>query len=172
MLRIILSAFLVIVYNLPATPWMDPRLSAAALTKAQGTQTVIVQFKSTRMSTFAGMNREEIQRAKMRDSLESQSGFLKELSSFAPALAKAPTSLWINNSMILDADSEMIDFLSKREDVERVVLDEEILLDQPLNVEHDVQADGQKLTYGLKKVRAKEVWNEFKITGKIGRAHV
>ena len=166
MLRIILSAFLVLIYNLPATPWMDPRLNETGLFEANGTQTVIVQFKSSRMSTFAGMNREEIQRAKMLNMQESQSGFRRDLGSFAPSLANEPTSLWINNSMILDADADMIDFLSKREDVERVVLDEEILLDQPLNVEEDVKADGQKLTYGLKKVRANEVWSEFKVTGK------
>ena len=117
------------------------------------------------MNTFAGMNREEIQRAKMLNMQESQSGFRRDLGSFAPSLANEPTSLWINNSMILDADADMIDFLSKREDVERVVLDEEILLDQPLNVEEDVKADGQKLTYGLKKVRANEVWSEFKTEG-------
>jgi subtilisin family serine protease len=144
---------------------MDPQLGKAGVQGSESTATVIVQFKSTESIQSAGLSRAQIQREKMRIADESQREFVKELSSFSPAIAQERFSLWVNNSMILEADQALIEFLSKREDVERVVLDEEILLEEPINVQEVTKSNSSLLTYGLEKVRAKEVWEEFGITG-------
>jgi subtilisin family serine protease len=64
----------------------------------------------------------------------------------------------------MTADKDFIQTLTQRDDISHLIPSETIKLDLPI-VSDDQSAEASKLTYGLKTVRAGEVWEKFGIRG-------
>jgi subtilisin family serine protease/outer membrane protein assembly factor BamB len=91
----------------------------------------------------------------------SQKGLKQELASLEKkGKAKVNNSFWINNSMAVTVDNEALGDLEKREDIERISLDQVIQVP-----EVTVESKPRLPEWGLEKINATRVWGNYGIKG-------
>lgn len=152
-----------------ARPIVDPALEARFRAKKDTDITVIAKFKAQGPlnKRLAGKSSAEILKQKRIIASISQQSLRNQLNTLKKKTSKVKKmeSLWINNSMIITAKASFIQSLAERDDLERLDLDTEIKLFDPIDraVEKGINSDD--FTYGLKKVQAAKVWNELGING-------
>ena len=155
--------------QLLAKPIVDPALEARFLSKKDADITVIAKFKAQgpMNKRLQGKSPSEVLKQKKVIASISQKSLTDHISALRKKSSdiKKMVSLWINNSMIITAKSSFIKSLTERDDLERLDLDAEIKLFDPIvrSVEKGINSDD--FTYGLKKVQAAKVWNELGING-------
>jgi hypothetical protein len=144
-------------------PFIDPALKAELLHRHSGVLTVIAKFRKRGTASLSPMA--DIQSQQMTITLASQREFMREMGMMKRGQIQEITSLWINNSIILKADSALIAELMERDDITVLSLDREILLEEPVLVPRKAYPDPAKVTYGVRHIRAEEVWELLGITG-------
>ena len=155
--------------QLLAKPIVDPALEARFLSKTDTDITVIAKFKAQgpMHKRLQGKSPSEVLKQKKVIASISQKSLTDHISNLRKKSSdiKEVISLWINNSMIIKAKGSFIKSLTQRDDLERLDLDAEIKLFDPIlrSVEKGINSDD--FTYGLKKVQAAKVWNELGING-------
>ena len=160
---------LLISSQLVAAPWVDPAIRSNLLSNQDALMTVIAQFKS--QSPFnrehAGMRPSEIIKQKQLIASVSQ----RSLREMVTELKKRNSavisfeSLWINNSMVITAKNSFIQSLIMRDDLERLELNTEIKLFDPIQGNAEKGLNSEDFTYGLQRLQASKVWNELGIDG-------
>lgn len=153
--------------QLMAKPWVQPELENVFKSDKGAEVTVIAKFRTVGpQMSLQGLTPSEIIRGKQRkadlamgslsstlEAYQKRSGGIKRISRF-----------WIDNSMAITASSSFLKTLVDRDDLASLELDETIKLFDPMETSDD-KSDSAQFTYGLKKVRAAEVWNELGIDG-------
>ncbi|MBT3785635.1 S8 family serine peptidase [bacterium] len=155
--------------QLIAKPVVDPALQARFLSKKDTDVTVIAKFKAQgpMNKRMRGMSPSQIQKQKMVIASISQQSLVNQISSLRKKTSdiKKTTSLWINNSMIITAKTSFIRSLAERDDLEKLDLDTELKLWDPIVRSAEKGINTEDSTYGLKKVQAMKVWSELGING-------
>ena len=155
--------------QLAAKPIVDPALQAQFTSKMDTDLTVIAKFKAQGPlnKRLAGKSPAEILKQKRIIASISQQSLQTQLSNLQKTGSgvKRIQSLWINNSMIITAKKSFIESLVERDDLERLDLDAEIKLFDPVVRSAEKGINSNDFTYGLKKVQAAKVWNELGING-------
>lgn len=152
-----------------AKPIVDPALQEQFLAKTESVITVIAKFKAqgpmskrlTDKSPSEILRQKRIIASISQRSLRNQIDILSKKSTNI----KRVQSLWINNSLIITATAGYIQSLSQRDDLERLDLDTELKLFDPIPSAVEKSMDSDDFTYGLKKVQAMRVWNELGLNG-------
>ncbi|MGH3662604.1 MAG: carboxypeptidase regulatory-like domain-containing protein, partial [Micromonosporaceae bacterium] len=73
------------------------------------------------------------------------------------------TSYWIDNSLYVTGDSELLTKIAKRPEVDRVEADEAIMLPEPLKTDREAAVNG--VEWNIDRVNAPRVWNELGVRG-------
>ena len=165
---LVLLPFIFLVSSLSAQqPVLEPDLEKILLSNQPGEMVrIIVGFRNPSQRENSSESPAWTQRNKMRQSLEAQSGVLALVKSQPTGILQKEQmkSLWINNSIILTASKDFIYQLARREEIQRIRLDREITLFDPTDLKPQ-DADSKSLTYGLEKIRARQVWNGLGLDG-------
>ena len=153
--------------QLMAKPWVQPELEDIFNSNKGSEITVIAKFRNVgaRMS-LQGLKPSEIIRGKQRQADLSMTNLLGALEAHQKRSGdiKRISKFWIDNSMAITAKTSYLKTLVNRDDLASIELDETIKLFDPMETT-DEKVDSDQFTYGLKKVRAAEVWNELGIDG-------
>jgi len=149
-----------------AKPWVQPELQDLFTSKKATEVSVIAKFRSTNLKSKSAETPSQIIRRKQREAAISQKDLLAELETKLQKKSdvKSIKKFWIDNSMVITASTEYIQKLAQRDDLVKLELNEKIKLFDPMEVS-DENVDSDSLTYGLKKVRAKEIWDNLGMTG-------
>ena len=164
-----LIANLALLTGICAEPLIGPELQNRLLSKTGSVITVIAKFKSQApiSSSLTGKTPNQVLKQKRIIASIAQQPLLNLIAAErkkSSRIAKIE-SLWINNSMVISADQSFIESILKRDDLERVDLDVEIKLFDPIVKSVEKGIDTADFTYGLKKIQAARVWNELGING-------
>ena len=155
--------------QLIARPIVDPALEARFLSKKDTNITVIARFKAQgpMNKRLVGKSPSEILKQKRIIASISQKSLTNQINALRKKTSdiKKIESLWINNSMIITARTSFIRSLAQRDDLERLDLDSEIKLFDPVVRPLEKGLNTEDFTYGLKKIQAEKVWNELGING-------
>lgn len=119
-------------------------------------------FQSTKSLPVRSDRIEMVQEKLMEKSNVSQKGLQQALQSLEQqGKATIKKSFWINNSILANVDSDTIEQLKQRDDIEEVILDAVLTLP-----EIKVEESKPKLPeWGLEKIRAPKVWGEYGLKG-------
>jgi subtilisin family serine protease len=147
-----------------AKPIVDPALRMQLLNKDDASIRVIAKFRDRDRGKMASQT--GIQSQKIATSLVSQRQFIREMGLMKKGKIQRITSLWINNSIILEANVSLIRELFDRDDIELLSHDKEFRLEETVPYLGEDDPDPQGTTYGLSLIRAPRVWSELGITGK------
>ena len=161
-------SFLFCIPNLFSQVELNAFLDAALKKSSSGEMTVLVRFRPTGKMRVSGKeSRSDLQKMKMREALESQSGFFSMLQTRKKTAGelKQAESLWVNNSVILTASKGFISNLLNRDDILRILPDREMHLQEPIRPSGKPSRATVDYTYGLLKIRAPEVWDSLGIDG-------
>jgi len=153
--------------QLMAKPWVQPELEDIFKANKASEITVIAKFRNVgAQMSLQGMKPSEIIRGKQRQADLSMTNLLGALEAHQKRSGdiKRISKFWIDNSMAITANTSYLKTLVNRDDLASLELDEEIKLFDPVEVSN-TNADSTEFTYGLRKVRAAEVWNELGIDG-------
>ncbi|MGM0608337.1 MAG: S8 family peptidase [Candidatus Muiribacteriota bacterium] len=129
------------------------------LRTGEGVERIFVRMQDTSM--IAGENYMQY----LKDNAEaSQKGLLNDLSSRSDELNIE--SFWSFNAVAMDADVELIEEISQREDVKEIFeVPEMELFNQNKPYIYTRATDGDGLVYGLKTMNVDRVWKDFGIKG-------
>ncbi len=152
--------------NLFSRPVLSPELEALLSSKTDGVISVIAEFKNPGFKIPSSESPVQVQRRLRQVASEVQGDLLKEISQrkkTAPAIKIK--SFWIDNSMALTARISRIKNLIQREDITNLYLDQEITLFDPIEPGSKKIQEPEDSTYGLKTIRAMQVWEDLNIDG-------
>lgn len=153
--------------QLMAKPWVQPELKDALANNSKSQLTVIAKFRSVGAPvSLQGLEASEIIRSKQRQADLAMDSLLDtiEVQQKRSSDIKRISKFWIDNSMAITATPTFLKTLQERDDLASLELDETIKLFDPMETTEE-NVDSDQFTYGLKKVRAAEVWNELGIDG-------
>ena len=157
-------------YPLEARPIVGPDLEAlltseALFTSKQDSEVrVIAEFKNPFFKKPAQESIAQVQKRKRALASQAQREVLAGISLLKKSSVKNLVSLWINNSMALTAKVSFIRTLLERDEIKRIYLDQKLQLFDPIKVQSKAE-DTDDSTYGLKIIRAMEVWENLGIDG-------
>jgi subtilisin family serine protease len=150
--------------TLEARPVVDPALEALFTSKADTEVRVIAEFKNPSFKRVANESIVQVQQRKRKMASQAQREVLAGISLMKKSSIKDLHTYWVDNSMALTAKVSFIRTLLERDEITEIYLDEKLTLFDPIK-ESSKAEDTDDSTYGLKKVRAMEVWEDLGIDG-------
>ena len=153
--------------QLMAKPWVQPELEETLKNTSNAHYTVIAKFRNVGTPiSLQGLTPSEIIQSKQRQASLAMGDLLDtiEVQQKRGSDIKRISKFWIDNSIAITATPAFLRTLKDREDLASLELDETIKLFDPMETTEE-NVDSDQFTYGLKKVRAAEVWNELGIDG-------
>jgi len=162
---LITAAALALSATLEARPMVDPALEALFTSKADTEVRVIAEFKNPSFKKPASESIVQVQQRKRAMATQAQAEVLNGISLMKKSSVKDLHTYWVDNSMALTAKVSFIRTLLERDEITEIYLDEKLQLFDPIEVQESKAEDTDDSTYGLKKVRAMEVWNDLNIDG-------
>lgn len=155
--------------QLSARPVLDTALQSQLLNHEIEELTVIVKFRNSgpAISNSKDLSPAQILKQKRLNASMSQKSLAEAIRSIRQksSAIKRVETLWINNSMIITASRSFVQSLTERDDLERIDLDTELKVFEPILRSAEKGINTDEYTYGLKKIQAARVWNELGLDG-------
>ncbi len=145
---------------------IDPQIQEALKNNTRVKVILSLRDKVSARNLMRKTDTREIKRTLMVAHDLSSKDVLNSLESFSKSQRiKVLDQNWASNSLWIEADAATIEQLSKRQDIEQIVLDREIKFQKPVE-NFEAEQSPEKWTYGLKKVGVPEVRKAYGLTGK------
>jgi hypothetical protein len=167
LLALVLTLILTLVFS--ATLWtrpvINPELESLFTSKMDTVVSVMVEFKNPSFKSRKAESPVEVQKRLRQTASKVQGNLLKEITQLkkTASLLKVK-SFWIDNTALVTARISFIKTLLDREEIRELYLDDEIKLFDPIKSSLKTE-DMDDSTYGLRTLRAKEVWEKLDIDG-------
>lgn len=105
--------------------------------------------------------------AKARSVLEEKSAYAEQtqagLVDFLKSSGVDHTSFWIDNSVKVTGDAQLLEAVAERDDVKSIEADDEIRIEKPLEASAEPKVDG--IEWNVDRVNAPQVWNGLEVRG-------
>ena len=142
----------------------------------------IVVLKKSPMLLESGTSADNIIRSSVRDNgssllkklakikdRQNQENLMLDVNSPAPKNVSYK-ELWLVNSILVDADNEVLEEIKTDESIDRIIPDFEVTLedyiDHPVEMDEDIYEDEEKiLNWGVRFIKAPEAWEQFAALG-------